>query len=554
LFDAKAQHLIDSDFQPWLVYAFNKRSTIMAATFRSYLDTLKKNNELTIISKAVDLRDIAALVPQSDKALLFSHVRGYSMPVASGLLQSRNRLALGLDAAYEKIETKLRTAMDHPINPKRVKRAPVKDVILTKNKVDLYNLPVPIFSIMDGGPMITAGVVIAEDSEFGMNAGMYRMMLNERNITGIDIVTPNNLRKFAERALQKKKPLPISISIGTHPYELVASTFKANLGVNELTFAGGLRGAPLSLADGETIPVPCIADAEIVLEGEILPEGWVHPEGPFCEFNRLMGGIHMNPRVRIEAIMHRKDPIYYALHMPWENIWMSAPIYEAAAWRVLHEAGVQTTAINVTPGGCCHWHIVAAIKKQPGDGKNAILALLSIADIKHVTIVDDDIDVFDSTDVEWAVATRVQADRDVLIVSNARAKPLDPSISPPTGGQIPTTAKMGIDATIPENIPRNRYNRIVYFNQGKVELKDYIGAGAEPARPSAGNKSGESVDAVAERILAALSKSHRFFADLLALLPRAEYRTIAAAVGWLHQEGKIVQDGEGKYQVKEERD
>ena len=526
----------------------------MAANFRGYLDTLKKNDELTVIAKATDLRDVAALVPQSDKALLFTNVRGYSMPVASGLLQSRSRLALGMGAGYEKIEAKLRTAMDHPVKPKRVTKAPVKEVILTKNKVDLYELPVPVFSVMDGGPMITAGVVIAEDPEFGMNAGMYRLMLKERNITGIDIVTPNNLRKFAERALQRKKPLPISISIGTHPYELVASTFKANLGVNELTFAGGMRGQPLALADGETIPIPCIADAEIVLEGEILPEGWVHPEGPFCEFNRLMGGIHMNPHVRIKAIMHRKDPIYYALHMPWENIWMSAPIYEAAAWRVLHEAGVQATAINVTPGGCCHWHIVASIKKQPGDGKNAIMALLSIADIKHVTIVDDDIDVFDATDVEWAVATRVQADRDVLIVSNARSKPLDPSLPPPTTGKIPTTAKMGIDATIPENVARNRYNRIVYFNQGKVKLRDYLSDGDQPVKASNNGKPDETVDVMAEKILAALEKSHDFFPDLLALFPKSDYRTIATAVGKLHQEGKIIQDGEGKYQVKGETD
>ena len=521
----------------------------MAANFRGYLDTLKKNDELTVISKATDLRDIAALVPQSDKALLFNNVRGYSMPVASGLLQSRNRLALGMGVAYEEIEAKLRTAMDHPVKPKRIAKAPVKEVILTKNKVDLYQLPVPIFSVMDGGPMITAGVVIAEDPEFGMNAGMYRMMLKERNITGIDVVTPNNLRKFAERALQQKKPLPISVSIGTHPYELVASTFKANLGVNELTFASGLRRQPLALAEGETVPVPCVADAEIVLEGEILPEGWVYPEGPFCEFNRLMGGIHMNPRVRIKAIMHRRDAIYYALHMPWENIWMSAPIYEAAAWRVLHEAGVLATAVNVTPGGCCHWHIVAAIKKQPGDGKNAIMALLSIADIKHVTIVDDDIDVFDPTDVEWAVATRVQADRDVIVVSNARSKPLDPSL-PPTNGKIPTTAKMGIDATIPENVPRNRYNRIVYFNQDKVNLKDYLGVAAESEKASTNGKPGEPVDDIADKILVTLGKSHCFFPDLLALFPKAGYRTVATAVGQLHQQGKIVQDGEGKYQVK----
>jgi len=383
----------------------------MAASFRGYLANLKKNGELLEIGKPTDARDIAALVAQSEKALLFKNVIGYSMPVVSGLLQSRSRIAIGMGVAYDKIEAQLRGAMDRPIKPARVRRAPVKEVIRTKDKVDLFELPVPIFSLMDGGPMITGGIVIAEDPEYGINAGMYRLMLKERNLAGIDIVTPNNLRRFAERAMEKKKPLPISVSIGVHPYEMVAATFKANLGVNELTFAGGLRGRPLQLADGETIPVPCIAGAEIVLEGEILPDGWVYPEGPFCEFNRLMGGIHKNPHVRIKAIMHRKDAVYYALHMPWENIWMSAPIYEAAAWRVLHEAGVQATAINVTPGGCCHWHIVAAIKKTAGDAKNAIMALLSIADIKHVVVTDDDIDVFNPIDVEWALATRVQADR-----------------------------------------------------------------------------------------------------------------------------------------------
>jgi 2,5-furandicarboxylate decarboxylase 1 len=298
--------------------------------------------------------------------------------------------------------------------------------------------------------------------------------------------------------------------------------------------------------------VPCIADAEIVLEGEILPEGWIHPEGPFCEFNRLMGGIHLNPRVRIKAVMHRKDAIYYALHMPWENIWMSAPIYEAAAWRVLHEAGVQATAINVTPGGCCHWHIVAAIKKSPGDGKNAIMALLSIADIKHVTIVDDDIDVFDMTDVEWAVATRVQADRDVLVVSNARSKPLDPSLPLPVHGKIPTTAKMGIDATIPENIPRERYKRIVYYNQGKVQLKDYFDNAAPAQKQFNLGDHQTRAASVSEKILSALAGSHYFFAELMALFPDEEYRVIAEAVGRLQEKEKIVQDKDGKYQIKGE--
>ena len=522
----------------------------MKASFRDYINTLRKNDELIEIHKPVDLRNVAALVAQSDKALLFKNLPGYSMPVVSGLLQSRNRIALGMGVAYEHIAEKLGTAIGKPIKPKRVGNAPVKEVIHTGRKVNLYDLPVPVFSIMDGGPMITGGVVIAEDPEFGINAGMYRLMLKERNITGIDIVTPNNMRRFAERALARKKPLPISISIGTHPYELVASTFKANLGVNELTFSGGLRNEPLRLADGETVPVPCIADAEIVLEGEILPEGWVHPEGPFCEFNRLMGGLHMNPRVRIKSIMHRKDAMYYALQMPWENIWMSAPIYEAAARRVLFEAGVQTKAINVTPGGCCHWHIVASIQKAPGDGKNAIMALLSIADIKHVTIVDDDIDVFDPVDVEWAVATRVQADRDVLIVSNARSKPLDPSLPLPILGKVPTTAKMGIDATIPENIPAERYTRIVYFNQGKTDLKNYLGPVNEVVNEKETGKSAETVEEIAGKIVAALEKAHCFFADLLDKFPKADYRTIADAVARLYGEGKIKQDKDGRFELK----
>jgi 2,5-furandicarboxylate decarboxylase 1 len=521
----------------------------MKASFRDYIETLRRNDELLEITKPVDLRNVAALVAQSEKALLFKNLPGYSMPVVSGLLQSRQRIALGMGVAYDQIAEKLGHALDHPIKPKIVKRAPVKDVIRTGKTVDLYDLPVPVFSVMDGGPMITAGVVIAADPEFGINAGIYRLMLKERNVTGIDIVTPNNMRRFTERALAKKKPLPVSISIGTHPYELVSSTFKANLGVNELSFGGGLRGEALPLAEGETVSVPCIADAEIVLEGEIPPEGWVHTEGPFSEFNRLMGGMHMNPRVRIKAIMHRKDAMYYALQMPWENIWMSAPIYEAAARRVLFEAGVQIKAINVTPGGCCHWHIIASIKKAPGDGKNAIMALLSIADIKHVTIVDDDIDVFDPVDVEWAVATRVQADRDVVIISNARSKPLDPSLPLPLQGKVPTTAKMGIDATIPENIPAERYQRIVYFNQDKVKLSDYTGPLDKTVRTKTVSNGAELVDTLAEKIIAALGKSHSFFADLLEQFPRADYKSVANAVARLYEAGRIGQDKDGKFEL-----
>ncbi|MGH7794219.1 MAG: UbiD family decarboxylase, partial [Candidatus Binatia bacterium] len=159
---------------------------------------------------------------------------------------------------------------------------------------------------------------------------------------------------------------------------------------------------------------------------------------------------------------------------------------------------------------------------------------------------------FDPVDVEWAVATRVQADRDVLIVSNARAKPLDPSLPLPLHGKVPTTAKMGIDATIPENIPAERYTRIVYFNHGKVDLKNYLGPIEEVKKPSAAAKPPESADELAQKIVTTLEKSHCFFADLLEKFPKADYKTVASAVACLYEEGKIGQDKDGKFELKAE--
>src|SRR5213075_3427640 len=121
-----------------------------------------------------------------------------------------------------------------PIPPRRVNGSPTREVTFVGDDVDLYKLPVPMSSIYDGGPMITAGVVIAKDPEFGINAGMYRFMVKEKNLTGIDIVTPNNMRLYAQRAYEAGRPCPISISIGTHPYEIMGSGFRAPLGVDEI--------------------------------------------------------------------------------------------------------------------------------------------------------------------------------------------------------------------------------------------------------------------------------------------------------------------------------
>jgi UbiD family decarboxylase len=519
-------------------------------TFRQFLERLRGEKELIDIRQPVDIRHIATLVDQAETALLFHDVIGYGMPVVSGIIRSRKRAILSMGCSdYPEIEHRLQQGIDHPIAPKCVETARHKEVIETEGKVDLYRLPIPMSSIYDGGPMITAGVVIAKDPEYGVNSGMYRFMVKERNLTGIDIVTPNNMRLFAQRAYEAGRPCPISISIGTHPFEVMGSGFRAPLGVDEMAIAGGIRGAPVELAMCETIDMPCLADAEIVLEAEILPTGWTQPEGRFGEFTRLMGGLHWNPVVRVKAITRRKDAIYYALHMPWENTWLAAPTRYTAIRRALKNAGVQVKDINVTLGGCGFWHAVVSIRKQAGEGKNALLAALTAQDIKHVVVVDDDIDVFDATDVEWAIATRVQGDKDVIIIPGARAKPLDPSLAVTPPGVVPTGAKVGIDATIGEGIPRERFERIAYAYADRAKIADYI-KGKADAPPKAPGSDDKAAAQLAERILKLIEKEPKYYQEIAEHLGEYEFQAVARAMGRLHADGKLWQDARGRACVK----
>ncbi|HUF79579.1 MAG TPA: UbiD family decarboxylase [Burkholderiales bacterium] len=515
-------------------------------TFRGFLDRLRKEKELTDIRQPVDIRHIATLVDQSEQALYFHDVIGYGMPVVSGIVRSQKRAILSMGGeTYREIETRLQRGIDQPIPPRFVENAPHKHVVQAGDEVDLFRLPIPMCSVYDGGPMITAGVVIARDPELGFNSGIYRFLVKERNLTGIDIVTPNNMRLFAQRAYEAGRPCPISISIGTHPFEVMGSGFRAPLGVDEMAIAGGIRGAPVELAQCDTIDMPCIADAEIVLEAEILPTGWTWPEGRFGEFTRLMGGLHWNPLVRVKAITMRKDPIYYALHMPWENTWLAAPTRYSAIRTAMKSAGIQVKDINVTLGGCGFWHAIVSIRKQAGEGKNALLAALTAQDIKHVVVVDEDIDVHNATDVEWAIATRVQGDRDVIIIPGARAKPLDPSLAVTPPGVVPTGAKVGIDATIGEGIPRERFERIAYAYADSAKIADYVEGKADksPATVAGDEK---AVAMLAEKIREAIEAAPLYFSEIAEQFSDYNFQTVARALGKLHADEKLWQDPRGR--------
>jgi 2,5-furandicarboxylate decarboxylase 1 len=229
-----------------------------------------------------------------------------------------------------------------------------------------------------------------------------------------------------------------------------------------------------------------------VLEAEILPTGWTHPEGRFGEFTRLMGGLHWNPLVRIKAITMRRDAIYYALHMPWENTWLAAPTRYTAIRRALQTAGVQVKDINVTLGGCAFWHAVISIKKQAGEGKNALLAALSVMDLKHVVVVDDDIDV-------QRPDGRRMGDRDARAGRQGRhhhPRRAREAARPEPAGHAARRradgAKVGIDATIPEGIPHERFERIAYAYADTARIDDYVKGKADASPAPVGGDDGRS--------------------------------------------------------------
>ncbi len=406
---------------------------------------------------------------------MFNALKDYpNWRLAGGLITSRKRLALAMNTTENDIPTRLERGLRNPIEPVMTDQAPCQEIVHTDP--DLSTIPYPLMHVLDGGPYISATFVVSRDSDFGRNIGSYRLMYRTPTETGIDLVSPSDMRLYYQRQLDKGKPLEIAVAIGVHPFHMLAASYKAPIDLDEYAIAGGLHGEPVPLVKCKTVDLEVPADAELVLEGELLPNGWTVDEGPFGEFNQISGEVKWNPTFRVKCITHRKDPIFYLLHMPWENDWLCAPVTEANGLVALRNASVQPVAIRAPVGGCGYWTLIASIRKRPGEGKNALLALLSVAEVKLAIVTDEDIDIYDPDMLDWAMTLRMQADQDLVVVRGARGKHIDPSTRAASFGKggLPLTAKLGIDATIPEGVPKKSYQRMRHYGRDRVNLKDYI--------------------------------------------------------------------------------
>jgi 2,5-furandicarboxylate decarboxylase 1 len=433
---------------------------------RSFLKTLEESGELTRISKLVSTEYEMAGVTEAlgEKPVFFENVKESSIPVVAGLLSSKDLIARALGITRNELLHKLSAAIEKPVPPEVVETGECQETV--EPEVDLTKLPIMRYTEKDGGKYIASAVSIIRDPEFNArNMCFHRLMLIGKNRFVARIVE----NRGTDSALKKAGgELGIAICIGNSTAVLLAASTSLPIGVDELGMANALE--PTELVKCKTVDLEVPRNCEIVLEGRITKEKAA--EGPFLDTTGTIDKVRQQPVIEIKCITHREKPIYQTL-LPGrhEHQFLMGMPKEPTIFNEVNKV-CECRDVYVTPGGCSWLHAVVQIKKQtPDDGKNAIAAAFEgHKSLKHCVIVDDDINIYDPNDVEWAIATRFQADKNAVILPNQPGSSLDPS-GDLTEGKKARTCKMGLDATIPfgktdKSFAKERYR--------KVDLNSYL--------------------------------------------------------------------------------
>jgi len=393
-------------------------------------------------------------------------IEGSKLPLVTGLLGSYELLGLVMDMDPKKVdkseisrEFRNRAAGARPVKVIPASRAPVREVILKGKKVDLGLLPITQHNELDSGKYVAGGFLICKNPDTGIpNAGVYRHELKGKDQLGCGFAPAHNAGYIAGRYGALGKPMEVALVIGHHPAVVLGCCVEGPVGMNELEIAGGLLGEPLEVVQAETVDLQVPARAEIVIEGVIERpmDGPSTTDGPFGEVHWYYGGVQRCYQMRVTALTMRGDAIYHDLAPghPEHNL-AGVLAAEASIHDAVKKLVPSVKAVHVPVSGVTY-HIYVSIKKRlQGEGKLAgIAALAGQSRTTMVVVVDEDVDVFDETDVMWAIATRVIADRDVSIISNVTGQRLNPSALDESGlGGGGMVSKMIIDATKPVDLP-----------------------------------------------------------------------------------------------------
>ncbi|MBT0159628.1 UbiD family decarboxylase [Candidatus Bathyarchaeota archaeon A05DMB-2] len=434
--------------------------------FRSFLEQLRQNGELTRISREVSTEyEMAGVIEAlGERPVLFENVKESSIPVVAGLVSSKELIARALGIKRDELLYRLSAALENPVPPETVEKGECQEVI--ESDVDLTKLPIMRYTEKDGGKYIASAVSIIRDPEFNArNMCFHRLMLLDKRRFVARIVE----NRGTDSALQKAGgELDIAICIGNSTALLLAAATTLPMGIDELGMANALE--KMELVKCKTIDLEVPKDCEIVLEGRITKEK--APEGPFLDLTGIVDRVRQQPIIEIKCVTHRKQPIYQTILAGRnEHKFLMGMPKEPTIFNAVNKV-CECKDVYITPGGCSWLHAVVQIRKRnPDDGRKAIEAAFEgHKSLKHCVVVDDDVNIYDSNDVEWAIATRFQADKNTVILSNQPGSSLDPS-GDLTEGKKATTSKAGLDATIPLTATGKGFKKEGYR---KVDLNKYL--------------------------------------------------------------------------------
>ena len=430
--------------------------------FRKWVDRLRADGKLAEAKKPLSRHlEAAAFIKALEPKPTILHVEASEIPVAANICASRSLIAEYLNIQPSQIVERLLAAIEHPTKPQLVENPPCFEI--SEKQADLDNLPLLFHAEKDGGNYISSAVVIASHPEIGQNVSFHRLMQIGKNELAIRII-PRHLQTILEKT---NGDLPIAICIGNPPSVLLAGACSVELGKDELEIANALEPLQVAKCPEANCYVP--AESEFVLVGRITRE--MHEEGPFIDLTETYDLVRSQHVVKVDHVYHREKPIYQAL-VPGglEHKTLMGTPREPTIYREVSKV-CDCADVFITPGGASWLHAIVKIcKRHEDDGRKAIeAAFRGLTSLKHVLIVDEDVNPTDPMDVEWAFATRFQGDRGLVIKPGETGSSLDPSADP----QTRKTTKVGFDATRPLVLKGKNFEKAKLYPL-KHSVNDYL--------------------------------------------------------------------------------
>jgi 2,5-furandicarboxylate decarboxylase 1 len=496
---------------------------------RSFVEKLFAIGEMEVHEEAVSLAELSAVIESSPKAKYFKRVGVEQYEMVAAVSGSRRRLAAAFGTDERNVIHEYMRRMNDPQPVVEVSSAdaPVHQVVLKGDDIDLTRLPFHLQHELDGAPYISSGIDYTVDPATGRsNVGCRRLMFRDRRTMRANLSQPSDLKKCYIACVERGEKLPASFAIGSHPLDYLAAGLR--LPGDEFGLVATLRGEPVPMVRGLTNGLLAPADAEMIIEGYFDELGYREQEGPYGEFYGFYGPVHMDPVFHVTAITMRKDVLHQTVfhsggHLSWtESGNLGGLNAELQVWKALRAAGIEPAAVLAVPASNGRQHVRVALRRgAQGQARQAIAALHAIPRVKHVFVVDDDVDVLSDEQMEWAMSARFRAASDIVVTTGHPAFYMDPSADEKGSmdkAGFDLTAAYGVPDTIETRRPRApRFNGLRQFSSAKD----------------------------------ALASGPMFFHQIMDALGSKDGREVALELHALHEQGVLTRLRDGEWALKE---